>query len=145
MLLVLSSPFFSDFRAHIAELAIQQRLPIMFIFKSFVQAGGLISQPSDFRHDSVASAVAEARTVLSSPPSRQNTRSDFRPACDSVGVKRGRTGIHLLMNHSLPGVNAGYITQDKLLSDPLVIHDCHREDWRKRNRPRMLQAGDVDG
>jgi hypothetical protein len=40
MLLVLSSPFFSDFRAHIAELA---RLPTMFIFKNFVQAGGLIS------------------------------------------------------------------------------------------------------
>jgi len=47
MLLVLSSPFFSDFRARIAELAIQQRLPAMFIFKSYVQAGGLISYGID--------------------------------------------------------------------------------------------------
>ncbi|VTZ25780.1 hypothetical protein MPC1_260001 [Methylocella tundrae] len=27
--------------------------------------------------------------------------------------------VHLLMNHSLPGVNAGYITRDKLLRDHL--------------------------
>ena len=43
MLLVLSSPFFSLSRSHIAELAIQQRLPTMFIFKAYAQAGGLIS------------------------------------------------------------------------------------------------------
>ena len=47
MLLVLSSPFFSDFRGRIAELAIQQRLPTMFIFKSYVQAGGLMSYGVD--------------------------------------------------------------------------------------------------
>jgi putative ABC transport system substrate-binding protein len=47
MVLVLSSPFFSDFRARIAELAIQRRLPTMFIFKSYVQAGGLISYGVD--------------------------------------------------------------------------------------------------
>jgi len=47
MLLVLSSPFFSDFRVRIAELAIQQRLPTMFIFKGYVQAGGLISYGID--------------------------------------------------------------------------------------------------
>ncbi len=27
--------------------------------------------------------------------------------------------MHLLMNHRLPGVNAGYITRDKLMSDHL--------------------------
>jgi putative tryptophan/tyrosine transport system substrate-binding protein len=47
MLLVLSSPFFAPARAHIAELAIQQRLPTMFIFKTYVQAGGLISYGVD--------------------------------------------------------------------------------------------------
>jgi putative ABC transport system substrate-binding protein len=47
MLLVLSSPFFTPSRAHIAELAIQQRLPTMFIFKAYVQAGGLISYGID--------------------------------------------------------------------------------------------------
>jgi putative ABC transport system substrate-binding protein len=47
MLLVLSSPFFAAYRSHIAELAIQQRLPTMFIFKTYVQAGGLISYGVD--------------------------------------------------------------------------------------------------
>jgi putative tryptophan/tyrosine transport system substrate-binding protein len=47
MLLVLSSPLFSDSRARIAELAIQQRLPTMFIFKAYVQAGGLCSYGVD--------------------------------------------------------------------------------------------------
>jgi putative ABC transport system substrate-binding protein len=43
MLLVLSSPFFARYGAYIAELANQRRLPAMFIFKSYVAAGGLIS------------------------------------------------------------------------------------------------------
>jgi len=47
MLLVLSSQFFALSRAHISELAIQQRLPTMFIFKSYAQAGGLISYGVD--------------------------------------------------------------------------------------------------
>ena len=29
--------------------------------------------------------------------------------------------MHLLMNHRLPGVNAGYITRDKLMSDHLRV------------------------
>jgi len=29
--------------------------------------------------------------------------------------------VHLLMNHSIPGVNAGYITRNKLLSDHLRL------------------------
>ena len=47
MLLVLSSQFFTFSRSHIAELAIQQRLPTMFIFKAYVQAGGLMSYGVD--------------------------------------------------------------------------------------------------
>jgi putative ABC transport system substrate-binding protein len=47
MLLVLSSPLFTAYRAHIADLAIQHRLPTMFIFKGYVQAGGLISYGID--------------------------------------------------------------------------------------------------
>jgi putative ABC transport system substrate-binding protein len=43
MLLVLSSPFFTPARSRIAGLAIQQRLPTMFIFKTYVEAGGLMS------------------------------------------------------------------------------------------------------
>jgi putative tryptophan/tyrosine transport system substrate-binding protein len=47
MLLVLSSQHFTLSRSRIAELAIQQRLPAMFIFKVYVQAGGLISYGVD--------------------------------------------------------------------------------------------------
>jgi len=47
MLLVLSSPFFTPYRVHIADLAIAQRLPTMFIFKSYVEAGGLVSYGAD--------------------------------------------------------------------------------------------------
>jgi len=47
MLLVLSSQYFTLSRSHIAKLAIRQRLPTMFIFKSYVEAGGLISYGVD--------------------------------------------------------------------------------------------------
>src|SRR2546430_2829444 len=40
MLHVLSSPAFNPQRAHIAELAIGHRLPTMFIFRTYVEAGG---------------------------------------------------------------------------------------------------------
>lgn len=49
MLLVLSSEFFTHYRLHIAELAIQQRLPTMFIFRWYVEAGGLMSYGTDIR------------------------------------------------------------------------------------------------
>jgi putative ABC transport system substrate-binding protein len=47
MLLVLSSPLFALYRGQIAKLAIEHRLPAMFIFKSYVQAGGLMSYGVD--------------------------------------------------------------------------------------------------
>jgi putative ABC transport system substrate-binding protein len=47
MLLVLSSPLFAQYRRVIAKLAIEHRLPAMFIFKSYVQAGGLMSYGVD--------------------------------------------------------------------------------------------------
>jgi putative tryptophan/tyrosine transport system substrate-binding protein len=43
MLHVLSTPLFSAQRGRIAELAIQHRLPTMFTFRSYVEAGGLMS------------------------------------------------------------------------------------------------------
>jgi putative ABC transport system substrate-binding protein len=42
MLLVLSSPYFTRHRFRIAELAIEHRLPTMFTFKAYVEAGGLM-------------------------------------------------------------------------------------------------------
>ncbi len=47
MLLVLSSPYFPRSRVQIAQLAIAQRLPTMFIFKYYVEAGGMISYGVD--------------------------------------------------------------------------------------------------
>jgi putative tryptophan/tyrosine transport system substrate-binding protein len=43
LLVVLSSPRFTESRERIAELAIQHRLPSMFIFRTYVEAGGLMS------------------------------------------------------------------------------------------------------
>jgi ABC-type uncharacterized transport system substrate-binding protein len=43
MVLVLSSPYFSEYRAQLAELEIRHHLPAMFIFRSYVDAGGLMS------------------------------------------------------------------------------------------------------
>ena len=42
--------------------------------------------------------------------------------------------VHLLMNHSIPGVNAGYITRNKLLSD-------HLRQQQETISCRMLEAG----
>src|SRR5262249_57280533 len=43
MVLVLSGPTFGDQRAHIADLAMQHRLPTMFTFKIYVEAGRTVS------------------------------------------------------------------------------------------------------
>jgi putative ABC transport system substrate-binding protein len=48
MVLVLSSPLFAPQSARIAELAIAGRLPTMFIFKNYVEVGGLMSYGVDF-------------------------------------------------------------------------------------------------
>ena len=47
MVQVLSSPFFAAQRPEIAELAIRHRLPTMFIFRAYVDAGGLMSYGAD--------------------------------------------------------------------------------------------------
>jgi putative ABC transport system substrate-binding protein len=47
MLHLLSTPAFTAHRARIAELAIQYRLPTMFIFSAYVEAGGLMSYGVD--------------------------------------------------------------------------------------------------
>lgn len=57
----------------------------------------------------------EERDVLSKWGN--DLRQSYRTVAQSVGVSK--LDIHLLMNHSLPGVNEGYITRDKLLNDLL--------------------------
>jgi integrase len=44
-------------------------------------------------------------------------RQTFRTVAQAAGVPE--LDVHLLMNHSIPGVNAGYITRNKLLTDHL--------------------------
>jgi len=44
-------------------------------------------------------------------------RQTYRTLAQAAGISQ--LDIHLLMNHSLPGVNAGYITRDGLLGDHL--------------------------
>jgi putative ABC transport system substrate-binding protein len=48
VVLVLSSPFFIPHTARIGELAIEHRLPTMFIQKDYVRVGGLMSYGVDF-------------------------------------------------------------------------------------------------
>ena len=48
MLLVLSSPFFAQQAARIGSLAIEHRLPAIYILKHYVEAGGLMSYGVDF-------------------------------------------------------------------------------------------------
>lgn len=57
----------------------------------------------------------EERDVLSKWGN--DLRQSYRTIAQAVGVSK--LDIHLLMNHSLPGVNEGYITRDKLLNDLL--------------------------
>ncbi len=57
----------------------------------------------------------EGREVLSKWGN--DLRQSYRTLAQAAGVSE--LDIHLLMNHSLPGVNAGYITRDKLLRDHL--------------------------
>ena len=57
----------------------------------------------------------EERCVLSKWGN--DLRQSYRTLAQAAGVSE--LDIHLLMNHSLPGVNAGYITRDRLLRDHL--------------------------
>jgi ABC-type uncharacterized transport system substrate-binding protein len=47
MLLVLSGPLFASYQPIIAELALQYRLPAMFILRTYVDLGGLMSYGVD--------------------------------------------------------------------------------------------------
>jgi putative ABC transport system substrate-binding protein len=47
MLLVLSNPLFSLYRRQLAKLAIEHHLPTMFVFKTYVEVGGLMSYGVD--------------------------------------------------------------------------------------------------
>src|SRR5262249_31091828 len=48
MVLIGSSPLFSQYSTKIADLAVEHRLPTMFILKYYVEDGGLMSYGMDF-------------------------------------------------------------------------------------------------
>ena len=68
MLLVLSSPFFASQREKITELAIRHRLPAMYIFKAYSQAGGLMSYGADNVAMYRQSAVYVAKILRGAKP-----------------------------------------------------------------------------
>jgi putative ABC transport system substrate-binding protein len=68
MLLVLSSPFFAEHRRQLAELAIQHRLPSMFIFKSYVEVGRLMAYGVDQAAMYRRAAVYVARILKGTKP-----------------------------------------------------------------------------
>jgi hypothetical protein len=51
----------------------------------------------------------------------------YRTLAQAAGVSE--LDIHLLMNHSRPGVNAGYITRDRLLREHLRQQQQKFRNW----------------
>lgn len=74
----------------------------------------------------------EERDVLSKWGN--DLRQSYRTLAQAVGVSE--LDIHLLMNHSLPGVNAGYITRDRLLRD-------HPRQQQQRISELVFRSGAV--
>jgi putative tryptophan/tyrosine transport system substrate-binding protein len=68
MALVLSSPFFAPQSSQIAELAIAQRLPAMFTFKTYVEVGGLMSYGVDFPRMFARAADHVAKIINGAKP-----------------------------------------------------------------------------
>ena len=48
-LLMLESPFFTTYRARLAELALTSRLPAVYGQREYVEVGGLVSYGTDFQ------------------------------------------------------------------------------------------------
>jgi putative ABC transport system substrate-binding protein len=95
MLLVLSSPHFVTARSQITELAIRFRWPTMFIFKTYVEAGGLLSYGADYVaiHRQAATHVAKILkgTKVSDIPIELPNRFEF-----AVNLRTARAiGIEL--------------------------------------------------
>ena len=66
--------------------------------------------------------------------------NDLRQTYRTMGQLAGLSEVdmHLLMNHSLPGVNAGYITRAKLLSG-------HLRATQEKLSKTMIDAGSIKG
>jgi len=87
--------------------------------------------------------------------------NDLRQTYRTVGQIAGIANLdmHLLMNHSVPGVNAGYITRSKLMTDHLrgqqerlssLILSCAKskdqsQKWPLLSSHRLLELIDQPG
>jgi putative ABC transport system substrate-binding protein len=69
MVLVLSSAFFTRHGSRIADLAIEHRLPTMFTFRLYVEAGGFMSYGVDFPSMFRRTAEYVARILKGTKPS----------------------------------------------------------------------------
>jgi len=92
-----------------AIIRLRRLAPVMYpvaagtwLFPSDAPVGHLIEHKED-------------RSVLS------HWGNDLRQTYRTLGQAAGLTDVdmHLLMNHALPGINAGYITRSKLMRDHL--------------------------
>jgi integrase len=79
----------------------------------------------------------EERTILSKWGN--DLRQTYRTVAQATGI--ADLDIHLLMNHSIPGVNAGYITRNKLLSD----HLRHQQEMISRKMVEALRGRSIEG
>jgi putative ABC transport system substrate-binding protein len=81
MVQVLSSPFFAAQRPKIVEVAIQHRLPTMFIFRAYVDVGGLMSYGVDQIANYRRTASYVAKILKGAKPAdlpiEQPTKFDF--------------------------------------------------------------------
>jgi len=66
-------------------------------------------------------------------------RQTYRTAAQATGI--ADLDIHLLMNHSVPGVNAGYINRSKLLSD----HLRQQQEMISRKMVEALRRRSIGG
>jgi hypothetical protein len=79
----------------------------------------------------------ENRTTLSKWGN--DLRQTYRTIAQATGI--ADLDIHLLMNHSVPGVNAGYITRSKLLSD----HLRQQQEMISRKMVEALRGRSIEG
>jgi hypothetical protein len=132
MVQVLSSPYFSEHRAQTADLAIRHRLPTMFIFKSYVEAGGLmpygVDQMANYRRtvDYVAKILNGAKPADDGfrMPARslgsQHARWPVGRRSKAAGEQKRGTGARL---------SAGAMG---IWFAPAVQRRCWRRRWGRR-------------
>jgi hypothetical protein len=108
-----------------------------------IRLGGVL-YPSQSRKwlfpaESGSGHLAEHKEDRATPSRWANElRQTYRTVAQATGI--ADLDIDLLMNHSIPGVNAGYITRNKLLSD----HLRHQQEMISRKIIQALQGRPIE-